>query len=205
MKTRNDFVSNSSSSSFIVLHSENKFGVLLDEENIHNLTIEEYFSHFGEAELFDWYIYSSVYDENVVSFKYVTAPEFAKLFKEGKHAGVFPEAVKNLNEELIASISARLEREKAANGKTRFDESERKAIELEYALKNDIADQVCKLLKPYFDGETFDYAEVDDQWDASLEELYGDEILCKETLIKHRIQYLQDKLPVTFYRVFCNH
>ena len=190
MKICSDFISNSSSCSFVVLHSENIYGVLLYGELIKQLTLEEYFEKFGERELFEWRWFYDM-NENSPKFTYVSDIEFCEPFKQGKHEGVLPLSAKALNEKLCSAVNKRLEHERELSRMHKKEPYSKlqKRIAAEYALEDKITKKVIESLRPEFDGKTFDYLEVEDNWAPELE-FFGKDVLSMETLTKNRIQYL---------------
>ena len=73
---RNDFVSNSSSSSFIVSNVDNKFDILLQNYDV--LTLEEYVKHYIREDLFNY-----AFEFKKENIKYVSKAVFSKKFATG--------------------------------------------------------------------------------------------------------------------------
>lgn len=93
MKMRYDFVSNSSSSSFICIPEDASNIELFNKSEV--LTLHEYLQHFGEYDVFSWYdIYRN---KNKSCIKFVDDDSFSSMFSSGIK-NVLPESAKEAYE-----------------------------------------------------------------------------------------------------------
>lgn len=85
MKTRSDFVSNSSSTSFVVSAEDNKYEMFLHNPRL--LTLKEYVDRYMGADL-DWYSECGVFIAMARNPKieYVDDKDFIKMFLSGKYS-----------------------------------------------------------------------------------------------------------------------
>ena len=176
---RNDFVSNSSSSSFIVAAEDNKFDILLHDYDI--LTLDEYIDHFIIREIFDGFYYL----EKMDSYKFVSDAAFNKNFGiRMRH--ILPEECKPLVEKLI---------ELRNDTKNNSEES--------FKIYDKIKEICKKVLQLKWKDVKFHYAEVDDN--TLYDEDRDDGVMNEEELTEEKINYFASIKPLKFYKMFCNH
>lgn len=134
MKLRNDFVSNSSSSSFICLASDASNIELFNTSEI--LSLHEYLNKFGCSDIFkDWWWNTKH------KIKFVSDKEFCSMFKDGITSTLPQSASKEWN---ALDISSTSQYEKITKSWEK------------------IMPYVEKVLQPYWGNEKFEYYEAED-------------------------------------------
>ena len=191
---RNDFVSNSSSSSFIVSNEDNKFDILL--QDYQTLTLEEYVKHYIREDLFH---YSFEFKKEDI--KYVSEAVFSKKFATGI-INTFPLSAKN-------SVEAYLTLSNNRPKGTWDSDNIRKWNENLDAIFETIKSKILEALKPEWKNVKFHCSEVDDNplwYDKDGNEIERDDMVdTMEELVEERINYMNSLKPLKFYRTFCHH
>ena len=201
MKTRNDFVSNSSSSSFICTLADNKFQCLLSDFRV--LTLESYFKEFGDREISDQWCYG-IEDADM---KFVSPQEYSSRFSNGV-AHVLPMTAKSLYEEYSAQVKRRKELHLQYGSKELED-----ALKAEDAIFSMIKEKCVEALKLEWRNERFCYSEVSDNFilddDDSLSEeeaeLKASGCNNLEEMTEERFMYINGLKPLKFMRIYSNH
>ena len=190
---RNDFVSNSSSSSFIVSADDNKYDILLQDYDI--LDLKEYCNHFIMRDVFE---YCSFVDD-IDKIKFVSDAEFNKRF-DHNIVNLLPLDSKPIVE---LYFEHRKKRDKLYADGTSYNDPQFKEY---YEALNGITDKIkeacVKSLSLKWKDVKFHYAEVDDNL---LDEEKYMECDTMEDLIGSRIDYFKTLKHIKFYRTFSNH
>ena len=208
MKIRHDFVSNSSSSSFIIDHKSNVCRAFLDDKEMKSLSLEDYIKQFAwreiEPDSYDYYYAKRSQEPEKMEF--VSPQAFAKLFTASMHC-VLPTTAKAEYEAMEAIAKKRDEyyQELKKNSNPSFLENQHISdmLKEEDHLKDMILDKVIKALTPKYGKMKFDYAEIEDSYVDSDDEL--DDFNSTEDMYLQRHRILAQHLPVEFWRVFSNH
>ena len=175
---RNDFVSNSSSSSFIVTAEDNKYDILLHDYDV--LTLDEYVDHFIIRDIFDFYYCI----EKIDNYRFVNDAQFNKAFAFSLRR-TLPEQCKPLVEKLIDLKSK--------------SENKVDCTEIYDKIK-----EICKkVLKLKWKDIKFHYSEVSDNFISDDDREDG--IMDEEELTEEKINYFNSLKPLTFYKKFSNH
>ena len=191
---RNDFVSNSSSSSFIVAAEDNKYDILLQHYDV--LTLSEYVEHYIREDVFCWYSIKSIND-----IKFVSDSVFNKEFSRGI-TNTFPNSCKELVESYITLNNNRPEG-------TWDSDNIRKWGENLDAIFNNIKEKIIKSLELKWKDVKFHFAEISDDslWydkDGNEKER-DDNVDTMEELVQERMDYMNSLKPLKFFRTFCHH
>ena len=189
MKTRTDFVSNSSSSSFICALEDNKYGVLLQDFKL--LNFDQYFEEFGSRDLSEYWGYYKD-SENV---EFVTSSRYSKMFGNGVY-GYLPTNAKSAYDRLIAF-------KKTPKPKDFNDPAWKERTETEQKLFDDVKAICKKVLEPNWKDAKFCYLEIDDNECSSSAEAF--DCYSNEDLAHERFNYIGSIKPLKFMRVFSNH
>jgi len=202
---RNDFVSNSSSSSFIVSHDDNKFHLLLSNPRV--LTLKDYINEFGRRHIFNYWCYS---DREMDKIKFIAPPRFSKLFG-GNVNMTLPSTAKNYMEEYLSVYKSRPEGAK-------WDSKEFKSwSERCETLMQKVMDCVYKAVEPEWKNVKFDFEEIDDNYigdygdydnDEDAEHNYDHENCdTMEEFVQEKIEYVEGLMGknLKFFKVFSNH
>ena len=199
MKNRHDYVSNSSSSSFIVLHRDNKYKILLQDPTV--LSLRDYVFKFLSREIFPDFFFR----EEKKEIDFVSAEKFAKQFGEGKNmTNVLPDTARDL---MDAYAKAKAETDRICPSDEQYAAMHRNR----HNLKDQIMEEVYKALELKWKNEKFDYEEVDDNNvnEPSEDEVEDDvdyEYVSGEDYVRDRIDYVsQLKGKPLFCKIFSNH
>ena len=203
MKIRSDFVSNSSSSSFICLLSDNKYGILLDKFKI--LDLRAFLNEFGWRDLFDFNFDYRDDAESIV--KYVSSQAFSKKFGQGAVENTLPKTAKLAYEEYNNALKKRkeMEQSKGIDFYTGKDENANSLLEMIDQLQSKVLDKVYEALEPEWGKEKFCYLEVDDNMSFDDDECNDFDCMSNEEKTEERFKYVCTLKPLKFWRVFNNH
>ena len=185
---RNDFVSNSSSSSFIVASTDNKYDVLLQDYDV--LTLEDYIKHYIREDIFPYYM------DKKPDNKFLSDVKFNEAF--GRGIGYkFPLSVKD---DLDAYLTLS---ENRPSGNWDSDTVKNWSKNLN-ELFEDIKKKIFESLQLKWKDVKFHVKEVDDNFiDDEVER--EDDVETNEELHAARIDYINSLNPLKFYRCFSHH
>lgn len=190
---RNDFVSNSSSSSFIVASTDNKYDILLQDYDV--LTLEEYIKHYIREDIW-FYGYS---DDKTIR-KFLTDIKFNEAFSKGI-TNTFPISCKD-------DVDAYLELSKKRPNGNWDSDIVRKWSENLNSIFDNITKKILSCLELKWKDVKFHAAEVDDNWIYTKDGKEAErEDMCNtnEELVESRIDYMNSIKPLKFYRCFSHH
>ena len=190
---RNDFVSNSSSSSFIVSSIDNKYDILLQDYNI--LTLEEYVKHYIKEDILN---YGILYKKE--DFKYLSDMPYNKIFSKSL-ANTFPESTKDDVEAYLTLSNNRPN----ANWNSDVISDWSKNLE---SIFNRIKNKIFETLQLDWKDVKFHAAEIEDDilYTSDGEEIEREDMCTTETeLVEQRIEYINGLKPIKFYRCFDHH
>lgn len=191
---RNDFVSNSSSSSFIVASTDNKYDILLQDYDV--LTLEEYIKHYIRED-----IWSYGYSDKKDSIRYVSDAELCRCFERSLRY-TFPLSAKD-------DVESYLELSKNRPYGNWDSDVVRKWSDNLNAIFNTIQKKILESLKLKWKDVKFHVAEVDDNplWmDKDGNEVEREDMVDNmEELVQERIDYINSLKPVKFFRTFSHH
>lgn len=191
MKTRIDFVSNSSSSSFICALEDNQFGILLSSFQV--LDFDQYFDKFGKREVEEYQFYDK--DRKM---KFISDQEYAKQFATG-NVGCLPEFARDS----YAALDTYKKKE-PPSGKYNYKDPEWKAFyDKEDALLHQVVDDCKTVLRPYWGETKFCYSEIEDNNCSDIAEIF--ECWSDEDLADERFVYVDSLKKLKFKRVYSNH
>jgi len=179
---RNDFVSNSSSSSFIVTENDNKFDILLREYDV--LDLKAYIDHFLIHDSFND-IWNYLYQKQ--SPKFVSDVKYNSCFKYNLW-NTFPILAKPIVEKLITSVEK--------DGKSLYDGTYKSDIDT-------LKDICTKALELKWKNTKFHYAEIETTYLDDSENKHSG-IDNEVELTEERIDYFRDLKQLEFYRKFSN-
>jgi len=186
---RNDFVSNSSSSSFIVASTDNKYDILLQDYNI--LTLEEYMKHYFRE---DFLYYVSEPDMDIKNFKFVSDLKYNKAFSHSLYR-TLPGSCKEDMEAYIVLYKNR------PNGNWDSDNVRKWSKNMDDIMLQ-IESKCLEALKLDWKDVKFHSAEVDDNY---IEDDREDLVSSEEEKVQERIDYMNQLKPLKFYRTFSHH
>lgn len=188
---RNDFVSNSSSSSFIVSSEDNKFDILLQDYD--SLTLEEYIKHYIREDLFGYGI-----DFKFENMKFVSDSQYNKQFGRGI-TYTFPLSARD-------SVEAYMTLSKNRPDGRWDSDAVRKWNENLDSIFNIIKEKILETLQIKWSDVKFHCAEVDDNFLGDDENYCRDDLVnTNEELVEERIEYMDKLKPLKFYRTFSHH
>lgn len=193
MKTRYDFVSNSSSSSFICSLDDNQYGVLLKDFEL--LDFDSYFKKFSESDICEEFQWNRTKDEVL----FVDWPTYTKRFAESVK-GIFPVGSETLFEEWMKAmdkcdqILGRAEYGTEAYCKLQEDADKKRAALVNYIKEG--------LRKEYGDMKLC-YSVIDDHCFSATAEAFG--CNSNECLAYKRFMYVKKLKPLKFEQIFNNH
>lgn len=186
---RNDFVSNSSSSSFIVSAEDNKYDILL--QNYRVFTLEEYIKYCFTEDCLGYY--SPFSDDEKI--RYVSNTVFNREFAYSIRR-TLPFDCKDLMDQYIELYKKHQEYDYKSKQYKKYLE------ELE-AVKDLLKKKVTEILEMDWKDVKFHQAEIDDH--CYMEKERDDGIDSNEELVEERIDYMNSLKPLKFSRKFCHH
>ena len=200
MKLRSDFVSNSSSSSFIVLHDDNRFGILLEDSEdyrVQHLSLREYLDRFAWREIWG----EDIWTKKAKKIKFVTDQAFAEKFATS-FCLIAPKSCKSYFDELVRCRKEREAFHEEHEDAKWDDPVISKMLAEEEGIQEQILNKIADILKLQFGDAIFDYAEVSDNYNPDYD---NDEYQCDEDKLRLRIEYIDSLKALKFYRHFNNH
>lgn len=190
---RNDFVSNSSSSSFIVSSIDNKYDILLRDYNI--LTLEEYVKHYIKEDILNYGVLCKKED-----FIYLSDMPYNKIFSKSL-ANAFPENTKDDVEAYLTLLNNRPN----ANWDSDVISDWSKNLD---SIFNRIKNKIFETLQLKWKDVKFHVSKVNDDilYTSDGEEIEREDMCTTETeLVQQRIEYMNELKPIKFYRCFDHH
>lgn len=193
MKIRTDFVSNSSSSSFICSLDDNQYGVLLKDFEV--LDFDQYFEKFSKRDIckeFQW-------NRKKTEARFVDWPTYTKRFAESVE-GILPIGSEQLFETWMKAVDkrdqmmSRLTYGTEAYNKLQEDEDKKCAALVNYIKEG---------LRQEYGDMLFCYSEIDNDSSSIAVEMF--DCWSDESLAQERFTYISKMKPLKFERIFSNH